>query len=216
MKRSSICIFVFAAAGISGANTYVGPRIPNSSCSSSPNLVVTVLSSTEVAKGVRVDIYREVENGERMAWTGVTASGGTVSPPALSPGIYRVAADAGDRSGEMSLLVGHFEGTTRCDLKVGLPYGTETETKLAQPSEVQLKDFRGVVVDEKGILIPHVIVRILRNGSAEGYLAQSQSDDKGKFEFHVDAGSYSAIFSTRDTELACSKLMWVVGGRDAS
>ena len=195
MKRLSSCILVSAAISLSHANTYVGPRIPNSSCSSSASLVLSVRNAAKDESGAPVEIYREVENGERIAWRGVTSSDGAANPTALSPGRYRVFVDAGERSGEMTLLVGDFKGTTKCTLKIGAPYGPEAASIPQQPSEVQLKDFRGVIVDEKGVLIPHVIVQILPNGSPKSYIAQFQSDDKGKFEFHLDPGSYSAIFS---------------------
>ena len=194
MKAVYIFACLIAALATAAADTYVGPPVP--SCSSSPDLIITVTSLGKAANRVRVDVYREIENGERAFWTGFTASDGTAKPSALSPGEYRVFADAGDRTGMMSLLVGQFEGTTRCNLKIGPPNSVEAgEQTPEEPSNLQLKEFRGVVVDDKKVPIPHVIVRVLRSGSSRGYLAQFQSDENGRFELHLGEGVYVGTFA---------------------
>ena len=189
-----IFMCLIAAVGTAAASTYVGPgAIP--SCSSSPELTLSVTSSGKWASGVRVDIYRKIENGERLFWTGLTASDGTAKPSALPVGEYRIFADAGDRGGMMSLLVGQFKGTTRCALSIGIPISLDSGTSTPEePSKLQLKEFRGVVVDQKKIPIPHVIVRVLRSELAEGYLAQFQSDENGRFGLPLGEGSYIATF----------------------
>ncbi len=186
---------VFVALGTAAANTYVGPSIIPS-CSSSSDLVIAVTSLQKGAGGVRVDIYREIQNGERAYWTGRTGQEGTVRPPALEPGEYRVFADSGKLSGTMSLIVGLFKSTgARCELRIGAPYSAESGGAMPeQPEEIQLRELRGVVVDDKEVPIPHVIVRVLRAGSS-GYLAQLQSDEKGQFELHLNEGSYIATFA---------------------
>jgi hypothetical protein len=84
VRTLSVLALVVTAFSAAAANTFVGPPIP--SCSSSANLVITVTELAKSASGVRVDVYREIEHGERVYWTGLTGSDGTARLPELLSG----------------------------------------------------------------------------------------------------------------------------------
>lgn len=196
MKGIGVCVWLAALSCAALGDTIVGPRIIPS-CSSSSKLIITVTGEHKPINAVRVDLYRRVENGERSYWSGLTGADGSVQPRELEPGEYRVFADAGERTGNMILVVGAFKGpTARCELKVGTPFSPEAGAPMPDDgTKITLKDFRGVVVDGKNVPIPRVIVTVVRSGEAPGHLTRIQADEHGRFDLHLDKGSYSAFFA---------------------
>ncbi len=195
MKRLNICVCLVAMACTAVGDTIVGPRIIPS-CSSSADLLITITGAHKPVGGVRVDVYRRVENGERSYWTGQTGPNGRVRPKELEPGEYRVFADAGKRTGDMILLVGAFKTPiARCEMKIGTPYSADAGSPLPDSSnEIALYSFRGLLVDEKKVPIPYVIVTVYRSGEVD-HLIRIQADERGRFGLHLDKGSYIAFFA---------------------
>jgi hypothetical protein len=160
-------------------------------------LIIAVTELGKSASGVRVDIYLEIEHGERIYWTGLTGSDGMAKPTSLLPGSYRVFAEAGKQSATMSLLVGEYKSNAvSCELKISSPDSTEPRAAMPdEPAKFRLREFRGVVEDKNKALIRHAIVRVLRADSPpEGYVAEFQADGKGRFALHLDQGDYVATF----------------------
>ena len=197
MKK--IFIFVCATAIVASANTYVAGRgIP--ACSSSPNLILTIMDSGKVAGGVRVDVYRVIPNGERVSWSGLTGPDGVAKPSALTSGTYRIFAGQGEHSGNMRLIVGEFEGTpTTCTLKLQSSAAIMSTTEPEEePNYLALKQFSGMVVDGTNMPMPRVIVRVFRLGLtnylSDNYLWEFQADSKGQFIRLLEKGDYMATF----------------------
>ncbi len=184
-------VFVIVMAALAAAHTYAPPPTP--SCSSSSDLIIVVTKLNKGVGGVRMDVYHEIENGEHIYWSGLTGPDGSARPPALPPGVYRVFADIGDRGATMALFVGQFKSATRCELKVERSGSITAYPE--EPSTIQLKGFRGVVLDDNGNPIPHAIVSVFRSQSSTGYLAQFQADENGGFQLQLDKGSYIASFA---------------------
>ena len=60
----------------------------------------------------------------------------------------------------------------------------------------QVKDFRGVVFDLSGSVLPQTEIEVLRKDDLDaGPVLQLHSDDKGEFSEHLDSGSYVALFT---------------------
>ncbi|MGB8986345.1 MAG: carboxypeptidase-like regulatory domain-containing protein, partial [Candidatus Sulfotelmatobacter sp.] len=57
-----------------------------------------------------------------------------------------------------------------------------------------VREFRGVVQNESGAVIPHAKIRVLRKSSDKEDLAKIQSDEKGQFSLRLDRGTYLAVF----------------------
>ena len=58
-----------------------------------------------------------------------------------------------------------------------------------------MSEFRGVVQDDFGAVIPRTKIRILRKKSPDdGDLASTQSDERGQFLLPLREGTYLAVF----------------------
>jgi hypothetical protein len=148
-------------------------------------------------------MYRRIDNGEKLVWTGSTDQQGVARPAELEPGSYRVLAYSGKLSAEARLGVSNnSEGAVTCEMRFVPPISAEQQQrdKLAalvkDAPSVQLKEFRGIVQDEAEAVIPHQKIRVLRKGAIEkGDVAETLSNEKGRFALPLDRGDYVAIFS---------------------
>ena len=194
MRALAIFALGVIATGNAGANTVVVVSVQR--CSSSLRPVIAVTERDRGVRGVHLDIYREIDHGERPAWGGLTDKRGVAKPPELAPGTYRVVADSGKLDATMFLTVSGDNGNAAtCEITLTPPDGPRTRDSLAQQApSIKLREFRGVVQDELGAVIQHAKIRVLRKSSDSEDLAKIQSDEKGQFSLHLDSGTYLAVF----------------------
>jgi len=70
-------------------------------------------------QSARIEIYRKLENGEKLAWTGSTDEQGVARPTELDTGSYRVLAYSGELFAVLRLSVGSdVEGVKACEVEV--------------------------------------------------------------------------------------------------
>jgi hypothetical protein len=200
------------ATGSAAADTVV--VIPQS-CSSASNPVIAVTQQGRAVRSAHLDIYREIERGERPAWGGLTDKHGVAKPPDLPPGKYRVVADSGKMRATKFLTISSDDGTaSRCEIKLTPPdpprvFGSPPE----QIASIRVLEFRGVIEDPTGAVLPNTKIRVLRKSSDKADLADIQSDGNGQFSLHLDRGTYLAVFSipsfkTQVVSLKISKHGW--------
>jgi hypothetical protein len=203
------------ATGSAAANTIVVVSVQR--CSSSPDTVIAVTEKDRGVRGAHVDIYREIEHGERPAWGGLTDKHGAAKPPELEPGTYRVVADSGKLDATMFLTVSDVGGNAaKCEMKLTPPDPARALDSPPEPSaKISVRELRGVVQDELGAVIPHATIRVLRNSSDKEDLAKIQSDQKGQFFLHLDRGTYLAIFQIPGFKTQVLGLKVVKDGWDA-
>jgi hypothetical protein len=203
------------ATGNAAANTVV---FSVQRCSSPPNAVIAVTKQDRGVHNVHLDVYREIEHGERPAWAGLTDKHGTAKLPALLPGEYRIVADSGKLDATMILTVNGNEDTAvKCEIKLTPPDVPSLLDLLAEPNaNVRVREFRGVIQDEQGAVIQHAKIRVLRKSSDKEDLANIQSDEKGQFSVHLDRGSYLAVFQLRGFETQVVGFKVVKDGWDAA
>ena len=145
-------------------------------------------------RGVHVDVYREIEHGERTAWSGLTGPHCIAKVPELLPGNYRVVADSGKLDTTMLLSVSGNDSGMACEMKLMPPDAPKTVDSLPeQTASIRLREFRGVVQDNSGAVIQRAKIRVLETSDREE-LAKIQSDERGQFCVYLDRGTYLAVF----------------------
>src|SRR5580704_3714509 len=182
------------ATGSAAANTVVVVSVQR--CSSLPNGVIAVTEKDRRVRGAHLDIYREIEHGERPAWAGLTDKHGVAKPPELQPGEYRIVADSGKLDATMLLTVSNDgDNAARCEIKLTPPDAPRAPDSFPEAgANIRMRELRGVVQDELGAVIPHAKIRVLRKSSDKEDLAKIQSDERGEFSLHLDRGTYLAVF----------------------
>lgn len=203
VRLVSIFALSLIAGSTSAATTVVVREVPF--CGSSEHPIISATESGRSIEGARVDIYRKIENGEKLAWTGSTDQQGLARPGELEPGSYSVLAYSGELFANMRLGVGNNrDSASTCELKFVPPISVEQQRKEVREAlarnapTVQLTEFRGVVQDENDALIQHLKIEVLRRGALEkGNIAETFSNQKGQFALHLDGGAYVAIFTYR-------------------
>ena len=213
MRGLGIFALGMLATGSAAANTVVVVSVQR--CSSSPNAVIAVTEKDRGSRGAHLDIYREIEHGERPAWAGLTDKHGVAKPPELVPGTYRIVADSGKLDATMFLTVSNDgDDTARCEIKLTPPDAPRAFDSLPEPSaNISVRELRGVVQDASGAVIQHAKIRVLRKSADKEDLAKVQSDEKGQFSLRLDRGTYLAVFQvpgfrTRVVSLKVAKDGW--------
>jgi hypothetical protein len=181
-------------------------------CASSRYPIISATESGHSVEGARIDIYREIEHGERLAWTGTTDQQGVARSSELEIGSYHVLAYSRKLSAEMRLGISNkSEGPVTCELKFVPPINEEQRQISAEQQQkdrlaaliknapsIQLKEFRGLVQDRGNAIIQGLKIEVLRKGDlAKGNVAEALSNQKGQFELPLDRGDYVAIFTYR-------------------
>ena len=205
MKLSVISAVVLCAFCQAAANTVVeGHR----TLPSATTIAVTVSQNSKPIDGIRVDIYREIPNGEHHFWTVMTNRHGVVSPPKLPYGKYRVVADSGKSDDILYLLVNlGEEANNQFDMELAPYPSTATIEKhpepvfpdlAAVPVSTELEEFRGVVQDTSQGVIPGIKIKVfLKKALDKPWVAEIESDQVGEFATQLDEGTYVAIFEGR-------------------
>jgi Carboxypeptidase regulatory-like domain len=160
----------------------VGTRSP---CNASSHIVVEVTYHGSKLPSAPVDVYREVEHGERLVWRGRTDKDGQANPPALGQGNYRIFIDAGRESGAIGLGVDKTDDSvTTCRLNFVAPPPVLVLRDVESPSVVELKSLRGVITDRTGAVVGNTQV-VLQQQSRDGNLdvASLQTNSNGDFDF---------------------------------
>jgi hypothetical protein len=189
-----LTIFLLGIATCSaGANTVV--KVSVQRCSSRVGAVIRVTQSGKAIRGAHLDLYHEIEHGERAAWAGDTNRHGIAKPPALEVGDYRVVADFGKLDATMLLTVSNNGGIrSECNVELTPPETTKIlDSFPEQTSSIRVREFRGIVEDELGAVIPHA-TQILRKPSDEHEVARIHSDERGQFSLPLGHGTYIAVF----------------------
>src|SRR5208282_1797229 len=194
MRTLAIFVLGLVATASDAANTITKGTVQT--CSPSQNAVIAVTKLGEAVPGVHLEIYREIQNGERPAWSGLTDKNGIATLIDLRPGRYRVFADAGLLDATMYLTVAEdAAGESRCEIKLTPPEAAERPPVLAkQTASITVHEFRGVVQDESGAVIPRAKVRVLRNNHDHAELASTRSNERGQFSLPLQNGTYLAVF----------------------
>jgi 5-hydroxyisourate hydrolase-like protein (transthyretin family) len=173
---------------------------------SSRNVVVTTLFEGKPQKGVKVEIYRCRKQAEaNPSFTLITGEDGTVAPPALAPGEYRIVASADlNLVADLDLRVSsHFkEKTSSFSMELVASRFPTWEQQLAaaeqMPVKGRLQNFSGVVRDPTGAAIPDVAIEIIRKGThGKERVAQLKSDREGSFSKELAEGAYIAVVSAQ-------------------
>lgn len=216
MRGLAIFALGMIATGSAATNTVMGISVQR--CSSSPNAVIAVMKEDRGVRGAHLDIYREIEHGERPSWAGLTGKYGVAEPPLLRPGNYRIVAGFGKLDATMFLTVSTDGGNAAmCEIELTPADAPRDLDWLADSTAiVRVRAFRGVVQDEFGAVIPHAKIRVLRKSSDKSDkedLATIQSDEKGQFSLDLDRGTYLAVFQfpgfkTQVVSLKVSKEGW--------
>ena len=200
MKLSWIAALCFTVVNISAAETVV---LEEPFCGSSQHPVISTTLSNRTLEGARIEIYRQIDNGEKLTWTGSADQQGLARPGELEPGSYRVLAYSGKLFTTLRLGVSNNgSGADACELKFVPPISEEQQRKemlemLARNApNVQLKEFRGMVQDASEAVIPRLKIEVLSKGALEkGDVAEALSNEKGQFALSLEQGSYLAIFT---------------------
>jgi hypothetical protein len=182
LKVALTFAFAILAANSASANTEVAVGT-HSSCNASSNIIVEVIYHGSNLPDAPVEIYREVEHGERLAWRGKTDSDGRVKPSTLQQGSYRVFIDAGRESGTIGLGVEKTNGdVTTCQLNFVAPPPVVVLRDVESSSVVELKILRGVIADLTGAVVGNAQV-VLQQQSRDGILdvASLQTSSNGDF-----------------------------------
>jgi hypothetical protein len=180
---STLALAILAVNGAS-ATTEVGVGT-RSFCNASSHIVVEVTYHGSDLPDAPVEIYREVEHGERLAWRGKTNKDGQAKPSALQRGNYRVFIDAGRESGAIGLGVDKTDDSvTTCRLNFLAPPPVVVLRDVESPSVVELKSVRGVITDRTGAVVGNAQV-ILQLQSKDGILdvVSLQTNPNGDFNF---------------------------------
>jgi hypothetical protein len=172
-------------------------------CGSSQHPVISATQAGRRVEGAQIDIYRKVENGEKLAWAGSTDQQGLARPTELEPGNYRVLAYSGELFATLRLGVSNNgDGADACELKFIPPISAEQqrqeaerqrkemlETLARNAPNVQLKEFRGIVQDANEAVIQRLKIEVLRKTALEkGNVAETLSNEKGQFALQLDRG----------------------------
>jgi hypothetical protein len=188
-------------ANISAAETVV--LVQAAFCSLSQHPIILAWQSGRTVEGARIDIYRKIDNGEKLAWSGRTDQRGVARPGELEPGSYRLLAYSGNLSAEMRLGVSNNgEGGATCEVMFVPPISAEQQQKdrlavlVRDAPRIELREFRGVVEDATEAVIPRLKIQVLRKEALDkGNVAEIQSDERGQFAASLDRGNYVAIFT---------------------
>ncbi len=193
-------LFAILAMGIFFSDAAVGDTqvIPTPVCYPAHHAEIVVTKLGHAVTGARVDIYRQIDHGERTYWTGLTDANGTVRPPELPIGRYRLFGDAGEDSSAMFLLVDDHAQDAKCRLELSKEVSKKAELPILtkRTPNVTLASFKGVVQDEGKAVIPRLKIEVLRRESLQtGPVARAESNEKGQFDLQLPQGSYVAVFS---------------------
>ena len=192
MKFLSTLVFVVLAIFGAAAQTAKGfsPYL-----ASPPKVKVVVLKGDKPGIGVRIEIYREIENGESSIWSGVTDANGTVLPPDLPLGRCRIFADSGEYAAGLTLDIQR-GGQQNAEFRLQLtPTPMEMSSVSAQTGEarpIDVQELRGVVADPNWAVIPKAQLT-LQGKKDETYreIQSVQTDERGRFDFGKQApGAY--------------------------
>ena len=179
---STLALAILAVNGASATEVAVGTH---SSCHASSNIIVEVTYRSSNLPDAPVEIYREVEHGERLAWRGKTNKDGQAKPSTLQQGNYRVFIDAGRESGTIGLGVDKTDDSvTTCRLNFVAPPPVVVLRDVESPSVVEVKSMRGVITDRTGAVVGNAQV-VLQQQFRDGILdvASLQTNSNGDFNF---------------------------------
>jgi hypothetical protein len=178
------------------ANTRILPGTW-SHCDAWSNIVIAVTRDNSVIRSASIDLYREVENGERKVWSGTTDNEGLAHPPRLEAGEYRVFVDAGDRSGTIDLAVsGDSQDLTRCNLDFVQEPSHDSAYPLGENfSVIELRELRGTVVDPSAAVIRRArVILQRRDGEQFRDVGSTETDSRGEFDLREQRrGIYRVI-----------------------
>jgi len=184
VRVASTLALAILAVNSASATTEVGAGT-RSSCHASSHIVVEVTYHGSNLPEAPVEIYREVEHGERLAWRGKTNKDGQAKPSTLQQGNYRVFIDASRESGAIGLGVDKTDDSvTTCRLNFVAPPPVVVLRDVESPSVVELKSLRGVITDLTGAVVGNAQV-VLQQQSRDGILeiASLQTNSNGGFNF---------------------------------
>jgi 5-hydroxyisourate hydrolase-like protein (transthyretin family) len=173
---------------------------------SSRNVVITTLFDGKPRQGVKVEIYRLRKQEEaNPGITLITGEDGTIAPPALSSGEYRIVASADlNLVAYLSVRVSSHSKEKTSSFSMALvatrfpTWDQQVAAAEQMPVKARVQEFRGIVRDPSGAAIAGVSVEILRKGTqGKERVAQLKSGKDGGFSSKLADGSYIAVLSAQ-------------------
>jgi len=194
VKISIITLLLLGASYVTAETVVVVPSyVP-----SMPNPGIVVTRHGKPVKNVRVYMYSDDSHvGNAPRWSGLSNSDGIVAPSTLPDGRYHVSANSGSLEAALYIDVKkENEQGARFEMRLLRSDGVDSAEEM--PVRVWIQDFQGVVQDPSGAVIPRTNIEVLRKRSVDdGDVADIESDEKGLFSAHLEAGTYIAVFRFR-------------------
>ena len=166
---------------------------------------VTVSFRGTPQPGARIEVYklnRYPQKDEKLGFRLTTDVRGLASLPKLAPGQYRVDALANPDLKASLYLEFIPEDPNQTDhvsmeLLSNPPYTREPILAAAEKSSIsnQFSEFRGVVRDQAGGLIPAVSIDVVQLRRVGRPTIRLNSDSQGRFSANLIDGDYVAFFS---------------------
>jgi len=169
------------------------------------NTRIELLVSGKPRRGVQVDVYRyEVGAGQddKPRFSLISGDDGSIRPPKLRPGHYHLVASADENLSadlylDVSIDSGKLPSAFLMELRPLVPSPKELWANVEKMSvKDNVKEFRGVVHDISGAMVPGTSIEVVRRGT-EGNVrvAHLKTDKNGQFHKKLHDGAYIAIFS---------------------
>jgi len=196
---------------------------PAAVCSTASVSVVTPLKSGRNARiallvggkprrGVKVDVYRYelgAKQDDKPRCSLISDDEGWIRLNKLRPGHYHLLASADENlSADLYLDVstdsGNVPSAFLMELRPLIPSPKEVWAGVEQiPVKGRVKEFRGVVHDVSGAMVPGTSIEVVRRGT-EGKVrvAHLKTDKNGHFHKKLHDGAYVAIFSMPGFQIA--------------
>lgn len=198
MKTISVAALSLVLAGlVSGECIEVTAQ---KTLSSSGNVRITAFQEGKPREGATVEVF--LKDKEHIASLRTDAQGVAVLPP-LKPGFYSISASAGeDFRADLYLQV--FEKTVTSSFSLELQSVSFVDTQAAlraseaMPVNERIQEFKGVVEDQSGAVVPGALIKILpRNDGERAKWITLKTDEAGHFSSALPVGTYTALIQLR-------------------
>ena len=196
LKLVSLAALSLVSAGLSfGECVEVTAR---KALPSSGNVRVAVFLEGRPRAGATVEVFlTDKEHGASLR----TDIHGVAVLPQLKPGFYSILASSGeDFHADLNLQVPENPKATASAFSMELlPFAfpdTQSALRTAEtmPVTEKLQEFKGVVEDQSGAVVPKALIRIIRRGDANNEKSTKiKADESGHFSSPLPDGIYVVL-----------------------